>query len=208
MRRRALIAGLGAAAALAGLPDGARAQPMEAAAPPAIRTVNQSQLYAESRFAARVLGQLEAHAAAVRTDNMRLQAALEAEEQALTARRAELTPEAFRPLALAFDEKVVRLREDQLRHQRALEAWEEAELRRFFEAARPVLLDLMAQEDAAVLLDERSVVLARPELDLTEAAVARIDAVLGDGAAGAGPLPDPPAMPDGDAAEAPAANRP
>jgi len=66
----------------------------------------------------------------------------------------------------------------------------------------------MAQEDAAVLLDERSVVLARPELDLTEAAVARIDAVLGDGAAGAGPLPDPPAMPDGDAAEAPAANRP
>lgn len=200
MRRRTLIARLAAGVLALGAPGAVAAQGDPAVPGPAIRTINQSRLYADSRFAARVLRDLEAHAADVRARNARVQAALEAEEKALTEQRDTLPAATFRARARAFDEKVVAIREAQLRHQRALEAWEEAELRRFFDAARPVLLALMAETGAAVLLDDRSAVLARPELDLTDAALVRVDTALGDGADGAPALPRAPDMQPDDAA--------
>ncbi|MBL4556893.1 MAG: hypothetical protein JKP98_06050 [Rhodobacteraceae bacterium] len=84
----------------------------------------------------------------------------------------------------------MQIREAQLRRQRALEDWAAAEERRFLRAAQPVLRSLMAEAGASVLLDERSVLLALPELDLTDPAIARIDAVLGDGADDAAALPE------------------
>ncbi|HBG97543.1 MAG TPA: hypothetical protein DDY29_02030 [Rhodobacteraceae bacterium] len=184
MRRRAVIVGLLALVCGAG-PVVAPAQPSAG-----LRTVNRRRLYTESRFAARVLAMLEARAAAIREENATVTAMLEAEELSLTQRRAESEPAAFRALASAFDTKVVQIREAQLRRQRALEDWAAAEERRFLRAAQPVLRSLMAEAGASVLLDERSVLLALPELDLTDPAIARIDAVLGDGADDAAALPE------------------
>ena len=53
----------------------------------------------------------------------------------------------------------------------------------FAEAARPVLESLMRETGAAVLLDRSTVVMLRDGADLTAAAIARIDTVLGDGTA-------------------------
>lgn len=195
MRRRPLIAAALVTLLCIGQAGVAPAQGADRSG--AIRMLNQSRLYAESQFARRVLGVLGVEADEIRAENARIQAELEAEEQSLTDRRPDLPADEFRALATAFDERAVRMRERQLQRRRDLQAWEEAETRRFFEAVRPVLLDLLEQEGAAVLLDERSAILAAPGFDLTDRAVAAIDAAIGDGAAGAPALPTLPEIPAG-----------
>ncbi|MEH7826666.1 OmpH family outer membrane protein [Gemmobacter denitrificans] len=120
-------------------------------------------------------------------ENQRIEAALEAEERDLTARRATMPASEFRALADAFDAKVEDIRNSQTTKSRALVRQAEEDRQRFFDVAGPVLSDLMVALGATVLIDRANVIHATGTVDITDQAIARIDAVLGDGTA----LPPP-----------------
>lgn len=157
---------------------------------PAIRTVDQDRLYFESLFGQRVRDQVLAASRALETENQRLVTELSAREAELTAARPDLSPEAFRAHAEAFNEDAERIRETQEQKAREIRQFQDAEQLRFFDAAVPMLDGLLQELGAKVLLDARVVLLAADDTDLTDAAIARVDAELGDGTETAeAPLP-------------------
>ncbi|MBL8563380.1 MAG: OmpH family outer membrane protein [Gemmobacter sp.] len=174
-----------AALFLAGSGAGALAQPLPTAASPpsGVAVLSQDQLFSGSAFGKALLARDEAARRVLQAENQRLDAALEAEERDLTARRASMAPQEFAALASAFDAKVKGIRAAQEAKVRDLAR--EADLGRqtFADAARPVLEALMRETGATVLLDRSTVVMLRDGADLTASAIARIDAVLGDGTA-------------------------
>lgn len=148
----------------------------------AIRTVDQDRLYLDSRFGRRVRATVIAASQALEAENQQLVAELSAREAALTAARPTLPPEDFRARADAFNADAERIRTTQEQKSRAILAFSEVEQRRFFDVALPLLNDLVRQVGALVLLDARLVMLAAGGVDITDEAIERIDAALGDGA--------------------------
>ena len=179
---RAAMAGLALAAApLPAQVPGGRLDPGVVRSP--VLVLDFERLYAASAFGRRVAQDIETRGEALAAENRRIEAELTAEERDLTDRRAALPPDDFRALATAFDEKVQRLRDEQDAKTRALGQAGETARRQFFAAAQPVLQGLMAEAGAAVILERRAVLVAADAVDVTDAAVARVDDAIGDGAA-------------------------
>ncbi|MEH6775116.1 MAG: OmpH family outer membrane protein [Cereibacter changlensis] len=143
-------------------------------------TITQERLFQDSRAGQQIQDRYETASRALVAENRRIEAALEAEERDLTARRAQMPPEAFRPLAEAFDEKVEGIRAAQDAKSRALTRQRDEDRQRMLEAAAPILAQMMAERGAMVLIDKNAVVLSFDGIDITEDAVARLDAVLGE----------------------------
>ncbi len=148
-----------------------------------ILTIDSERLFLNSDFGKRVAREIEARGAELATENRRIEADLAAEEQALTDRRATLTPEEFRPLADDFDARVQQTRQAQAAKSRALNQLLEEEREVFLNAAGPVLQDLMAEVGATVVLERRTVFISANSSDITAAAIARLNATLGEGEA-------------------------
>lgn len=147
------------------------------------------RLFSESAYGRRIARDIEAAGAVIARENRRIEAELTEEERALTERRAEMTPDAFRTLADAFDEKVQRLRREQDAKARRLGARGEAARRVFLDAAQPVLQALMEETGAQVVIERRMVFMSADRIDVTDPAIARIDAAIGEGD-GLPPAPD------------------
>lgn len=178
--------------------------PAETAAPP-ILTLNQDRLYRDSAFGRAALARAEAEAADLSAENRRLEAALEAEERALTDRRAALSPEDFAPLAAAFDQKVEEIRAAQDAKSRAITRQLDDDRKRFFETALPVLGELLNDTGAVAILADSAIILSLSSLDITDEAIARIDLVLtAPDPAPPAPAPDAPVAPDAPGEPAPA----
>lgn len=144
-------------------------------------TLDQDVLFERSAFGRRVASWLEAETAELAAENRALEASLAAEERALTDRRPELDPAEFRDKADAFDAMVVETRARQDRKAVEISRRLDAERARFFEAALPVLLELMAETGARIVLDSRLVLLSLDASDITEPAIRRIDDRIGAG---------------------------
>ena len=164
--------------------------------PSPILTIDQDRVYAASAFGRRIAREIEERAAGLAAENRRIEAELEAEESALTAARPDLTPEDFRVRADAFDARVVAIRAEQDAKARALGSLREAARDAFWRDSLPALGQILSERGAVAILDRRVVFLAANAIDITDDAVARIDAVLGEGP-GLGAL-DPAAGDDGD----------
>lgn len=147
-----------------------------------VLTVDLERLFAESAFGERVSADLLQETEALAAENREIEARLTAEEQELTDRRPEMTPEAFRAEAEAFDERVQAIRREQDAKERALQTRLTEGRDGFLATATPVLGRMMLESGAAVLLDRRSVFLGIGLVDITDAALVRIDAEVGDGA--------------------------
>ncbi|APZ54645.1 OmpH family outer membrane protein [Salipiger abyssi] len=147
-----------------------------------ILTVEIDRLFAESAYGQRITRMLEAEGSEIAAENRRIEAELTAEEKDLTEKRATLSPSEFRALAEAFDQKVQELRREQDTKARSLGNLSEERRRQFLAAAEPVLAQLMREAGAAVILDKRTVFLSAGVIDITDTAIARIDAAIGDGA--------------------------
>lgn len=148
-----------------------------------ILTLDRERLLAETRFGQAVEAQFDRDSQALIAENLRLEQALEAEERALTDQRATLPAEEFRALAEEFDTKTEAIRAAQDAKSRAITSRRDAERQRFLQAAIPVLADLMRESGAVAIFDKEMVILSLRGVDITDEAIARIDAVLGDGAA-------------------------
>jgi Skp family chaperone for outer membrane proteins len=147
-----------------------------------VLVIDSDVLYRESAFGKRILSEIEQERSALASENRQIEADLTAEERNLTDLRAELDPTAFRDLADAFDDKVRAIRREQDGKARALGNRLEENRGAFLTAAAPVLEAMMREAGAAVVLEQRSVFLSLNAIDITDDAIARIDAELGDGA--------------------------
>lgn len=146
-----------------------------------VLTIDSQTLFAKSAFGQRIRAEFDAAARELEAENQQIYSDLEAEEKDLTERRATMTPEEFRPLADAFDRKVLEIRQSQENKSRALSQTYDARLKELEDAAIPVLERLMFDSGAAVILERRSVFLSVRVIDITEDAIERLDATLGDG---------------------------
>jgi len=168
--------------------------PAPAQTPLAAVVLDEQRLLTGSAYGRRVLERFETERAALIAEGQALADALAAEERALIDRRRALPPDEFRALADDFDARVEAVRASQIGRERALmQALDEAQ-RAFFAAATPVLAELAREFGASVILSPQAVLLTvAPDAqggstvaaaDITAAAIARLDAVLGDGSGG------------------------
>ena len=184
-RRAALVLGLVAAA-------GAGAG-QEAPADVPIATLDQEALFLRSAFGQRLQRDLETQRDALAAENRRIEAGLIAEEQALTEKRKTLAPGEFGPLAQDFDRKVESIRSEQDAKARALQQRLDRERQLFLSQVGPVLAEILRTRGALVLIDSAAVLIAAAGVDITEQAIAAIDARLGDGSGVERSAPDAPA---------------
>lgn len=170
-------------------------------APPAgvsavpFRILDQDRLLRGSRLGQQILDGIHAAEQRLADENQRLFDQLAAEERALTEARPGLSPEAFRARADAFDARVELIRAERAQASQDLTSWSEGEAQRFFNAALPVLVQMMNEEGLLALLKPDTLILGSDWLDVTDAAIARLDA-----AAEAGSLPQDPQVPAPDPA--------
>ena len=75
-----------------------------------IATLDQERFFNETRFGKKVLAQAKQDSDALIAENRKIEADLEAEERAITARRPTTDPAEFQTLADAFDKKVEEIR--------------------------------------------------------------------------------------------------
>ena len=176
-----------AALLLAAVPVSAVAQTTPATPtvqPSPVLTLDQDRLFQASAYGQRVAHDIDAAAAALTMENREIEAQLATEEKDLTTRRAAMTAAEFRPLADAFDAKVVAIRAAQEEKLVALNGRRDLERQAFYRAAAPVLGDLVRDAGAVAILDARAVFLSADRIDVTDEAIALVDRLLG-----AGPLP-------------------
>ncbi len=148
-----------------------------------ILTIDTERLFSDSAFGKRVAREIASETEVLTAENRRIEAELSAEEKDLTERRPGMEPKDFRVLADAFDVKVQDIRRTQDAKARALTKRRDGDRVTFLRTARPVLEALMKQAGAAVILERSSVFLSANVSDVTDLAISRIDAVLGDGLA-------------------------
>lgn len=146
--------------------------------PPPFLILDQDRLFTGSQLGQAIIATNEAEAQALREEGQRLDRQFEAEEQALTDQRADLDPEKFRELADAFDAKVVRTRAAQEEKAAALAARSEQRRREFFRRAGPILLRILDESGAGAVVDQRSVLVAKQDLNITDEAIKRLDATI------------------------------
>lgn len=187
---------LGAALALGLCAAPALAQNAAPQAP--LLTLDDEQLFSGSKFGKAVLARQETAAQALIAENRKIEAALEAEEKDLTARRASMTNAEFAPLSDAFNTKVEGIRQAQDAKSRELARSFEDEKLRFFEAVRPALAQIMKDRGAVAIIDKRAVFVGFENVDITKAAIALLDQSLGDGTA-----PQPQPLPQSETPSAP-----
>jgi Skp family chaperone for outer membrane proteins len=144
-------------------------------------TLDEARLFSGSRYGQALLAELEAE--------------LARREKDLTERRPSLSAEDFRALANAFNTEVEDHRNAQKSKERAIyQRHDEARLR-FRDVANQVLAQVMQERGALAIIAEEAIVLGFREIDITDAAIARVDDLVGDGSSLPRPEPGPPAQP-------------
>lgn len=192
MRGR-LWAGLALLAlALAALPSAMVAQALSSdiAAPDIpILTLDQDRLFTGSRFGQAMQTDFDVATQALASENRKIEQELEAEERDLTSRRATLAAAEFRTLAEAFDAKAELARKTQDDKSRALARQMDENKQRFYQAALPILGEMMREAGAVAILNANAIVLSFDRIDMTDEAIAKLDSQLGDGTGLATPAP-------------------
>ena len=149
-----------------------------APAPAAVLLIDTERLFLESAYGQQLRAAIEAEAEALNAENERIVAELTAEERRLTERRPTMEPEAFRAEAAAFDARVQDIRRERDARESALQLARSNASTQFFERVRPIVGQLMIERGASTVIDSRSVFVTVRSVDITQAAVARIDAEL------------------------------
>ena len=156
-----------------------------------ILVVDRDALFTRTIFGNRILADVDKATEFLVAENRRIESELVAEERALTDQRPTLEPADFRDLADAFDEKVQSIRaQQQVKSEEIGAALDEARLA-YFQAVVPILAELLRENRAVVMLEKRDVLISASLIDVTDQAVERIDARLGDGSGIIGPVAVP-----------------
>jgi Skp family chaperone for outer membrane proteins len=166
--------------------------PAQQPAPYPFLIINQERLLTDSKSGQEILAEEERQRDALRGEARALDASFEAEERRLTEERPNLAGEEFRKLSDAFDARVVEARRQQDERASALAQEFDQRRRAFYARVAPILVMLMDRYQAKAIFDETSVLLADQSLNITEAAIAEIDARAAEPSPDAGAAPEPP----------------
>jgi Skp family chaperone for outer membrane proteins len=172
-RGAAWLCGLAVAAMLSG-PVAAQ----EAVVASPVLVIDQNRLFVESAFGKASIARERAFVAALAEENKLIEAELEAEEQQLTAVRGVLSAAEFAARAEAFDQKVEQIRTERDSKADGLTAQRDADRNTFVQAIRPIVTELMAERQAVAILDKSTVILSLSAIDVTDEAIAKVDAAL------------------------------
>jgi len=156
-------------------------------------TVDFERLFVQSAFGQRIAQDFTEARDNLANENRRIAAALRQEELALTEQRATMAPDVFRTEAEAFDAKAQGIRRAQDAKETALNEMLSDGRDQFLSVTRPILGQLMIDSGAVAILDRQSVLLSLSSVDITDEAVSRINAAIGDGsidAADVTPVPE------------------
>lgn len=148
---------------------------------PDVVVIDTDELFRATIYGKRLAADLDTRARALQAENERITADLTSEEKSLTERRPTMDPAEFRKEAAEFDTRVQGIRRARDAAIAAFEAERERAPRLFLERVRTTLGELMVERGAVALLDQRIVFLSLSSVDITQPAIARIDADLGDG---------------------------
>ena len=160
--------------------------PATGISPVPFRVLDQDQLLRGSRLGQQILAGIRSAEQALEAENQQIADQLAAEERALTEARATLTPEEFRTRADAFDTRVEQIRSERAQASQELTRYSETQAQQFFDTALPILVQMMNDEGVLGLLKPDALILGSDWLDITDAAIARLDASSVD-------VPDTPA---------------
>ena len=173
-----------------------------------VLTLDQNRMFSGSDFGKRVQQAVEDAQSRLLAENRKIEAALAAEEKTLTEERKSTDPADFRKMADAFDKKVQKIRHDQDSKNRIIQAWREKERERFYEAALPILGQLVHDSGAVAILNAQAVFLSFKAIDVTDRAIERLNQTLGDGAKDAAKIDLDAPPPKADAVTPPSATTP
>lgn len=150
------------------------------AAPPVL-ILDSERLFFETQFGQRLSADLAAQASDLQAENDQIVATLTEEERSLTLRRPDMTPEDFRAEAEAFDMKVQEVRRVRDAKNVDLQVATAGARAEFEDRVQGIVAGIMLERGASLILEQRNVVLSVRAVNITDDAIARIDAELGDG---------------------------
>lgn len=143
--------------------------------------VDSDRLFVETLYGQRLAAELAEQAAALQAENDRIVESLTLEERSLTIRRPDMTPEDFRAEAEAFDRKVQDVRRVRDAKNVELQVATAEARARFEQRVQGIVAGLMLERGAFLVLEQRNVVLSVRAANITDDAIVRIDAELGNG---------------------------
>mgnify|MGYP001812811199 FL=1 len=146
--------------------------------PPPILTIDQDRLFQETRLGARSAEAIETEVATLAAENAQIESDLVRREQELTERRPTLPPAEFRALADAFDVDVQLIRDAQDEKARELTRLRDVARQTFFNDVAGIISDIVRERGALVVLDRRDVFLSADRIDITDEAIARVNATV------------------------------
>lgn len=146
-----------------------------------ILVLDTEELFLGSAYGRRVLQDIQADSLSLNQENREIEAELTAEELALTEQRATLSAEEFRPLAEAFDRKAQQIRAEQRAKATEIRSRPDQARQEFIQLTQAILAQIMRENRALAIFERSEAVLFAEAIDITQLAIARIDAVLGDG---------------------------
>lgn len=148
---------------------------------PQVLIIDSDRLYLESDYGRRVAADLAAQAEEIQAENDRIVESLTLEERSLTLRRPEMTPEAFREESEAFDAKVQDVRRERDAKNLEFQVANAEARAEFEERVQGILANIMLERGAVLVMEQRTVLLSIRAANITDEAIARVNAELGDG---------------------------
>ena len=148
---------------------------------PPVLIVDSERLFVETLYGQRLSSELATQAAALQAENDRIVESLTLEERSLTVRRPEMDPQEFRAEAEAFDRKVQDVRRVRDAKNVELQVANAEARSRIEQRVQGIVANIMIERGAVLVLEQRNVVLSVRAANITDDAIVRIDAELGNG---------------------------
>ncbi|MCB2135039.1 MAG: OmpH family outer membrane protein, partial [Rhodobacteraceae bacterium] len=147
-----------------------------------ILTLDQERFFNGSLWGQRAQAEVDAASATLSAENRRIEAELTGEEKELTEKRATMPADEFRTAADAFDARVTEIRREQDGKAREIGRILETERQQFYQAALPILGEVLQSRGAVAILDVRAIFVSADAIDVTDDVIATVNARLGSGA--------------------------
>jgi Skp family chaperone for outer membrane proteins len=146
----------------------------------AIAVLDQDSLFSQTNWGKNILKNVEDKVTKLAAENRLIENELEEEELDLTKLRKSSSKIEFDILAIKFDEKVKKIRDEQSIKQRRINIYLIENKKLFFEKITPILLSYIDELGIEVLLNKDTVALASLGSDITKSAINRINEKLKD----------------------------
>ena len=145
-----------------------------------IAILDQESIFSNTKWGKNILKNVEEKVTKLASENRRIESELELEELNLTKVRKITAKIEFDILAIEFDKKVKKIRNEQALKQREINNYLNENRKLFFAKITPILLNYIDELGIEVLLNKDTVALASLGSDITQSAINRINEKLDD----------------------------